>query len=170
MKLLFFKVNYRKSKLNNHKESSSGNGRKFSIERILFLSFILVFTAMVVVQTIMLSPTGNMIVSGNGFEGTPLGMEESLYSEGEIGLALENAVANNDLKILVNGDEVAVFNGKLVNLRVKDGDIIEIDGSSLKNDALVTIISKSENVNTNLFNKKIKISSGVKRLTQVRIN
>jgi hypothetical protein len=145
--------------------------QKLSFERFMFVTFIIAFTLLVVVQAALMSPTVRTFINGNDeFEGTPLDTEESLYEEGEIGIKLLNGIPDGHLKVLVNGDEAAVFNNSIINLKVMDGDIVEIDGSEANADSEVVIISKSDNISPESANKRVKLKSGVKRLTQVKID
>ncbi|MCX8132148.1 MAG: hypothetical protein N3I35_18895 [Clostridia bacterium] len=144
--------------------------QKFSFERFMFFTFIIAFTLLVIVQTALISPSVRTFVNGNDeFEGTPLGVEEYLYEEGEIGLKLLSGSPDGRLKVLINGDEAAVFNNSVISLPVKDGDIVEIDGSGIQDEAEVIIITKSENIDSECANKRVRIKSGVKKLTQVKI-
>ena len=75
---------------------------------------------------------------------------------------------NEDLKLLVNGDEVAAFSQKLINIKVKHGDVISIDGS-LAGESEVEIVSASTNIISNDIGKRIKVNSNVKQLTRIII-
>jgi hypothetical protein len=109
------------------------------------------------------------LVKDEGFDGRPLASEEYLYEEGKISIALLESENNEDLKLLVNGDEVAVFSQNLITLSVKDGDVIEVDGSLTDNETEVEIISASENVAGIEVGKKIKVNSTIEEITRVSI-
>lgn len=108
-------------------------------------------------------------MSDKGIDGRPLAQEEYLYKEGEISIALLESETNENLKLLVNGDEVAAFNENHIKLSVKDGDVIEVDGSLLDHETEVEIISASENIAGNNVGKKIKVNSNIEKVTQISI-
>ncbi|MFZ5989775.1 MAG: hypothetical protein ACOYWZ_21990 [Bacillota bacterium] len=164
MKVLIFKAG-KKEKKHVRKEKNP----RFGFERVLFFSFVCIFLTLIAVQTAMMNPSvRTFLVDDSGLEGSPLSLEEYLYSEGEISLALCEGDYNEDLKVLVNGDEVAVFSDNVVNLMVKDGDVIEVDGS-LAGEAEVEIISASENIANENIGKIVKVNSDVKELTKITI-
>jgi hypothetical protein len=162
MKVLVYKVN--KSKKNQEKDI------KLNFEKILFFSFIIMFTLLIITQTILMSPSIKTFIPLNKTnEGTTLGAEEYLYKKGEINLELQNAGSDEKLKVLVNGEVMGTFINKSLKLNVKDGDVIELDGSEIISEDEVKIISTSSNINSEILNKKLKIGSGVERLTDIQI-
>ena len=163
MKIVMFKVN-------NGRRSNKRRVNTMGVERFLTLLLVFTFTVLIIAQTALIGPdirtsTGETI----GREGKPLGLEEYLYSEGKIGLELSGPVPDEGIKILVNGDEVADFGRNFVSITVRDGDIIEIDGSDAMVDAEVSIVTRSENISESFANKRIKVGPGVKFLTQIDI-
>ncbi|MCX7709609.1 MAG: hypothetical protein N2484_07130 [Clostridia bacterium] len=141
-----------------------------SFERVLFLLFIATFTLLVIVQAAMTNPTvRTFLTADNEMAGTPLGVEEFLYEEGSISLKLVSEESDPDLRVLINGDEVAAFNENIVNISVKDGDVVEIDGSSSFKEAKVEIVSKSENIATDCIGKMVNIRSNIKKVTDIRV-
>lgn len=140
------------------------------LERVLFTAFFITFIVMIFVQAAMINPSiRTFITSTNEYEGAPLGVEEYLYSQGELGLKLVNAESNDNLKVLVNGDQVAAFTSRGVSLKVKNGDVVEIDGSNVDVDSVVGIVSKSANITTDCVNKTVNVKLEVKRLVKVKI-
>lgn len=163
MRFLIYKV---KGKGNEKRRSTFG----VNIERVLFLSFIAVFVLLIAVQAALLNPSvRTFLTSDSEYEGAPLALEEYLFEEGELGLSLVNAESSPKLKVLVNGDEVANFSIKKIDIKVRNGDVVEIDGSQLKNPAEVEIFSKSDNVITDCLNKKIKVRSNITNLIKVNV-
>ncbi|AUS96246.1 hypothetical protein CDQ84_11810 [Clostridium thermosuccinogenes] len=156
-----------------------GNGRyakkreknRLDIEKILMLLLMFIFAVVIIAQTTLIGPSIRTS-SGKaaGIEGKPLGLEEYLYDEGRIGLELLKSAPDENIKILVNGEEVAAFSDNYVSITVRDGDIIEIDGSEATRTAEVAIVSKSDNISDSCANKRLKIDSGVKILTQIKFD
>ena len=163
MRFLFYRVKDKKKQ----KKSTFG----MSVERLLFFSFIVTFILMIVVQTALLSPSIRTFLSVDSeYDGTPLALEEYLFEDGGLTLKLVNAEKNNQVKVLVNGDPVAAFVTNEINIRVKDGDVVEVDGSRSKAIAEVEIASKTENVISDCLNKRIKVQSNIISLVKVRVD
>jgi len=162
MKVLFYKFGGRMK----FKRGSAA----INFERALFLCFVIVFVLLILTQAALTNPNARTFLTGGpDIEGTPLGAEEFLYREGEIGLELLSPGANGEVKVLVNGDEAAVFNGSHVDVTVKDGDVLEVDASASQGDAEVEIVSKTDNITTGCVGLKVRADSGVKRLVRVKI-
>jgi hypothetical protein len=166
LKFILYRVNGKKKK-GNHREKKVP---KYSIERILFFSFICIFFLLIIVQTALVSPSIKAFVStGSEFEGVPLGVEEFLYREGDIKLQILSGNGSSDIKALVNGDEVAAFSSKNISLKVKDGDVVEIDGSSVRDETEVGVVFKSENISDDCLGKSVIVKSNIKKLIKVKI-
>jgi hypothetical protein len=150
------------------RKAESDARRKISFERAVFLVFILAFSVLIIAQMLLFTPSTRVFLTQNGeLDGKPLGIEEYLYNKGEIVL---QSIADENLKVLVNGDEIAAFKSSNVTLPVRDGDVVEIDGSALKKDVEVRIISKSDNVIVDNTEEKIKVNSDVKILTKIKVS
>ncbi len=155
---------------NKWREGKYTENRKLSFERVIFLTFILAFTFLIVVQTILISPVARTFISGKGeLEGIPLGREEYLYDEGEIGVKLLNGNTDGKVKILVNGDEAGVFTSSIVTLKVRHGDVVEVDGSDIGDEVEAVIVTRSDNIDNDCANKRVRVKYGVKKLTQIKI-
>lgn len=166
MKIVVFSVG-KKQRRPGTKKKSVNPGARF--ERVLFFLFMLFFISLIVVQTAMMNPSiRTFFNSDTDVEGSPLQYEEFLYNQGEISIALCDEEYNEDLKLLVNGDEVAAFSQNIINLTVKDGDVISIDGS-LAGEAEVELVSASSNIKSSDIGKRIKVNSDVKQLTRIII-
>lgn len=141
-----------------------------SIEKILFITFAITFTIMIIVQAALLNPdVRTFLAIDAGLEGSPLEVEEYLYEEGIVVLKLLNYESCHNLKVLINGDEWARFSEKELSLLVKDGDVIELDGSNFSKPVEVGIASNSSNVYLDSTDKEFKVNSTKKKLARVRI-
>jgi len=162
MKLLMFRVNA-------HKKNAYAR-RKINFERLLFFLFIISFAAMILVQAMLLNPSLRASLTfEEELEGTPLGVEEFLYNEGFIVLQIEGSVPGEDIKVLVNGEEYGSFKGGKLKVTVIDGDVIEIDGSSVQGEFDVVIESLSENISDELLGTRVTVFSNVKKLARIRV-
>jgi hypothetical protein len=168
MKIVVFKARKEKKKINAKTAARLVN---FGVEKILFFAFVCVFIALVFVQGTLMNPTmRTFLVNDKDIAGRALGDEEYLYKEGQISIALLESESNQDVKILVNGDEVAAFNENLVTLSVKDGDVIEVDGSLIEGETEVEIISASDNVAGIEVGKKVKVNSNIEEIARVSVD
>jgi len=165
MKVIVFRANTKKNK----KTHAKAVNPRFGFERFLFFSFIILFSALVLVQAALMNPaTRTFLVNDNGLEGSPLQFEEYLYSEGEISVALYSADVDENLKLLVNGEEVAVFSQNVINLKVKEGDVVSVDGSSTE-EAEVAIVYATDNIKLDNIGERIKVNSEVKHIARIII-
>lgn len=162
MKVVFFRVD-------SQSKAKRTAKAKINIEKVLFVSFIAAFTILIIAQAALITPSVRTFMTGRTeFEGKQLGLEEYLYDEGKITLELFRDQTDSGVKILVNGDEVAAFNNSVVSLTVRDGDVVEIDGSSLDSPAEIAVVSKTSNISDECL-KKTVVKGNVKLLTQVRM-
>ncbi|OPZ91042.1 MAG: hypothetical protein BWY74_02097 [Firmicutes bacterium ADurb.Bin419] len=167
MKVIFFRAGKGK-KISNDKTALRFMNMGF--EKVLFFAFVFVFIALLLVQGALMSPSlRTFLVRNNGIDGRPLAQEEYLYREGAISVALLESESNENIKLLVNGDEIAVFNQNLITLSVKDGDVIEVDGSLSDSETEVEIISASENISGVEVGKKIKVNSNIEEISRISI-
>ena len=113
MKVVIFKAGKEKKKIGDRTAMRFIN---FGFEKVLFFAFVCIFIAIIFVQATLLSPISTFLVKDEGVDGRPLASEEYLYKEGEISIALLESENNEDLKLLVNGDEVAVFSQNLIKI------------------------------------------------------
>ena len=167
MKVVVFRAKKEKKK---RSDTAIKNLINFGFEKILFFTFLCLFVAIVFIQGILLNPDlRSYLLKDEGVNGRPLGSEEYLYEEGEISIALLASESNEEIKLLVNGDEFAVFNENLITIPVKDGDVIEVDASSIDHEAELEIISASENIAGVEVGKKIKVHSNIEEITRISI-
>jgi|LSQX01.2.fsa_nt_gb hypothetical protein len=164
MKVLVFRIGKGNRKYKGIRKSSS-----IGFERLLFFLSICAFFVLLMVQAAMFNPSlRTFIVRDNALEGKPLEIEEYLYSEGRISIALCSGEPDENLKVLVNGTEVAAFINNVIELKVKNMDVIEIDGSVVE-DAEVEVISASNNITGDGVGKRIQINSEMKKLMTIII-
>lgn len=167
VKIVVFKAGKEKKKTSRN---STKRWINYGFEKILFFAFLCLFIAIVFIQGTLLNPSlRSYLIKDEEINGRPLGSEEYLYKEGVISIALLANENNEDLKLLVNGDEVAVFSQNLITLTVKDGDVIEVDASSIDNEAELEIISASENIAGVEVGKKIKVNANIEEITRISI-
>lgn len=143
-----------------------------NVEKLLFTTFFLFFSLLVITQTMLtISGSREGLSANSAIEGVPLGKEEFLYKEGEITLELlsEYKTYGDKIKVLLNGEEIGNFTYRLLTLKVKDGDIIEIDSTSVIDRIYITHRKASLNVINVDLGKKYAFDAEVKKIKKVKI-
>lgn len=162
MKLLYFNFNDRNKKTRPH--------RPLNLERFLFNAFLAVFVILLGVQAALLNPAIRSAVTvEEGLEGSPLGTEEYLYNEGSMEIRLENVESNSAVRVLVNGEERAVFESYSVIINVIEGDVVEIDASEATGSVEVTVSAMSGNFDQECLGRSYQAEGKVLKLLKVRM-
>jgi len=162
LKLLYYRVDTRKR--------ASRVNKCMGFERMLFMLFILTFSVLIIVQAALMNPSVKTSLSMNDeLEGKPLGIEEVLYNEGTIRLCLLNNESNSGVKVLINGEEAGRFSENTLDITVKDGDVVEIDGSNSLEEFEVAVLPVSDNISAECVNLKTTVRSNVVKVTRIRI-
>ena len=79
---------------------------------------------------------------------------------GEITLRLNGIHPSDDIKILQNGEPIAVFYDKEIKITVADNSVIEIDGSKIKQEFYIDILNISNNIKFENVSQ-IKVNSNI---------
>lgn len=146
--------------------------RKSTIfENVLFGTCILCFIVLILVQIILVVPSAreNLKLSDNSI-GVPLGSDEYLYNQGQLTLKMIGSDPDPTIQILVNGDAVAIFENLEMNISVRDGDVIEIDGSQSLLGHIIRVESVSANISSKCSTAVAKVESNIQTLVKVQIN
>lgn len=166
MKVILFRA----GKTRKKSDKTAYKIMNMGFEKVLFFAFICVFIALVFVQGLLMNPSlRTFLVRDSDINGRPLAQEEYMYKEGEISIALLESETNENIKLLVNGDEIAAFSENLVTLTVKDGDVIEVDGTLLDGETEVEIISATDNISGIEVGKKVKVNSNIEEISRISI-
>lgn len=169
MKFIVYKVP-KKGKYKNAIREKRLINSSFSFERSLFSFIIGVFILLVIVQGALLTKSVRASLSlDQELEGDPLQAQEYLYKTGSVELELKSGFANPDVKVLINGEEAGVFNMDLITLQVKDGDVVEIDGSAVPGPVEVIVGAKSDNILTDCISTSITTESDIRLLTSIKL-
>jgi hypothetical protein len=136
-------------------------------EWFLFKVFLTAFIIMIAAQAALLYPSVRSSVSDYYIEGDPLEKEAYLFVPSRMELKLINIDNCPDLKVLVNGIEKETFENNSVLLELKDGDVVELDASSLFVPAKIQISAVSENI-SGLLGKTIFINDGITLVAKVK--
>ncbi len=146
-------------------EKKTGEAR---FEWFIFKAFLTVFIILIAAQTALLSPSVRSSVSEHYYiEGEPLREEAYLFVPCSMELKLINIDSCPDLKVLVNGMEREAFESNTVLLKLKDGDVVELDSSSVLVLAIVQISAVSENIG-GILGKTISVTDGITPVARLK--
>lgn len=144
---------------------------KNKFEKILFIIAVICAGALFLTQIGMISNTLRPFLSDvEVFEGKYIKEIDSLIKEGRLTLELVDMSKEHDIKVLVNGIETAHFYDKFIDIKVKDDSIVEIDGSKIKSSFSVKIVSKSDNIKSDLVGKAVTLQSNIKVLARIKVS
>lgn len=116
------------------------------VEGILKTAFLISFALLMAVQVILTVPEVRSSLNREALDGIPLGKQAYLVEPCKMELRLLNMENCPQLKVLVNGEEADAFNSDTVLLELRDGDVVELDASSMLIQARVQISAVSRNI------------------------
>ena len=152
--------------------NSADNKDKNTIfENVLFSTCIICFCVLILVQILLVIPSvrSSLNLSDKSI-GAPLSSDEYLYNQGQMTLKMIGIEPDPAVCILVNGEAVAMFENMEMNINVKDGDVVEIDGSQSQIGHIVKVETISSNINSNCLNAVVTVERNMKKLLKVRVN
>ena len=165
MGVIIIKVKIFKFK-SNHDQSENNT----FLENLLFGTCILCFLVLIIVQIILAVPSfRNTLHLNDKSIGLPLKGDEYLYTQGQMTLKILGEDPDPMLKILVNGDKVAQFDSTEAIINVRDGDVIEIDGSQSLVEHVVKVESITTNINAKCKNAVIRVENNIRKLVKVQM-
>lgn len=154
--------------LKKPENTEAKNGR---LENLLFGICILCFVILLAVQVVLVVPGfRDRLNFSDKSIGLPLNSDEYLYNQGQITLRMLDEQPDPTVYILLNGDSIGSFDNTVMNLSVKDGDVIEIDGSKSLTGHIVTVDSISSNINKHCKNATANVENNIKLLVKVQVN
>jgi hypothetical protein len=156
-------------KLKKHTEHNKDKATIF--ENILFGTCIVSFVILILIQILLVIPAtrDNLNLSDKSI-GVPIIKDDYLYNRGQITLKMIGNDPDPTVRILVNGDVVAMFENLRMNIDVKDGDVIEIDGSSSLIGHIISVEALSTNISSKCKTAVARVESNIQRLVKVRVN
>ncbi len=141
------------------------------LEIVILILTVISMLFLVFIQIISPSDIDIVAVVGkhsNGNEFTPM----NKLNINEKGIVILKLLNNNleDIKILVNGDEVDNFQSNdEVSIQVYNNDLIEIDGTKYLERVKVQIIGISENLELPELDTTIETSQSIEMLGRVKV-
>lgn len=152
-------------------KNNGGDGKGSTFENLLFSICIICFIALVIIQIIFMVPSVREYLNLTDKSiGVPLGEDEYLYGRGQITLKMNGTQPDPEVQVLINGDTVQKFDNLLMNIEVKDGDVIEIDGTQSSSGHIITVDEISSNISGACKNSVARVESNFQRLLKVKFN
>ena len=153
-------------RIGNKAEKTETQTISEKIERLLLRTVLTVFMLLVAVQIALLNPSVRNATANDPIEGELLGTEVFLYVPCKMELKLMNIDNCPDLKVLVNGAERDAFEDNSVLLDLKDGDVVELDASTVLVVARVQVSAVSENI-ADILGKTISVTDGISLVAKI---
>lgn len=152
-------------------EDKNNKERGAVFESLLFKVCLLFFCVLLLIQLIFAVPffRDKLNLTDKSI-GVPLNNDEYLYNQGQVTLELVAESPDPALKILINGDEVATFENLEMPLNVKDGDVIEIDGSTSGSGHIVRVEATSSNVNSKCKDVVARVETNIEKLVKIKVD
>lgn len=142
----------------------------FNIERLMFRLFVISFSLLLAVQLAMTNENmRNLLTPGSDLDGRALEVNEFLYNEGKLRLQLIGIEASDQLKVTINGEVVALFTTNIIEVSVKDGDVLGVQCMGTKYKGEIEIVSRSPNVITDCVGKRFKTDGDPKGTLRIRV-
>lgn len=165
MKLIVFK--YSRDKL---KGGNNGKSGRINYERILFTAVIVAFSILVLAQAALMNNTARTFISDTArYEGIPLEGQNALFEEGKLVLELTDDIDGSVLKVLVNGDETGNFSSRVLELTVKNDDVVEIQNPVKSTVLKIKIDNASDNIKGSFKGKVFNMKEGINKLVRIRL-
>ncbi len=169
MKMNLLKFSHKENEKDPREVITKDSGTNF--ENILFKTSLILFFVLISVQIILVIPSVREKLNLTDKSiGSPLSNDEYLYNQGQVMIRLVSEEPDPTVKILVNGDEVAIFENIKMSINVKNGDVIEIDGSESVTGHIIRVESLSSNINSSYINAIAKVENNIQRLMKVQVN
>lgn len=166
--LLFYQGNNaeRSEKDSKTNKLQKSGGKRF--ENFLICIGFAVLFIMIAVQAAMVLPGTRTAFFHEKMEGNPLSAEVYLFVPCKMELQLTNMGQCLDLKVLVNGEERDSFREKSLLLELKDGDVVQLDGSNVPVLAQVQISAVSRNI-SELLGKAVVVTDGIITVASINV-
>lgn len=155
----------------SEKEKRINKLQKIGVKRFDYLLIGIGFTVLVImitVQAAMVHPDFRATYFYEQIEGDPLSAEVFLFIPCKMELTLTNMSQCLDMKVLVNGEEKESFKEKVLLLELKDGDVVQLDGTNVPVLAQVQISAVSQNIQ-GLLGKTVTVTDGITTVANISV-
>ncbi|MBO8138517.1 MAG: hypothetical protein H0Z40_10355 [Desulfotomaculum sp.] len=138
---------------------------RFLIRLVIVSALVLIMIQALVVNNPFLKPIDGVGLDHN----TAVSTSTIKWDQPHITLYLENYSSLPHLKVLVNGDQVAVFDDRYTTVTVQEGDVIQIDGTFYNHNILVKVLNTTAEVFNPAVEKQIIVKGNVVEVGPVKI-
>ena len=150
------------------------------IEKLLFSTVVLTLTGMAIAQILLTDESWRNYLNFasrlesqkiviNNFPQTEVPASASIQNLGSVTLELQRYEMLPHAYVLVNGKETKKFLTKTVSVPVRNGDILEIDGTYYKKPFDVIIKEATDNIQNPKKNKKITVNQDITLVSEVKL-
>lgn len=146
------------------------NGWWSRINTIISKGLVLLFTALIITQFLLMNQTVKTFISRTDqLEGKSIADSQLFIKRGEIEISIENDSFIRPLVFYINGDKASFPAGKSIKLQVKDSDIIEVSGAEYNDTAILRVTKVSENITVPELGKLIYVNNNLVMIDRVRL-
>lgn len=156
----------------SEEEKNENKPQKTAIKRfensLIYIGFSVLFI-MIAAQAAMVYPGIRTAFFYEQMEGNPLSAEVFLFVPCKMELSLTNMGQCLDMKVMVNGEERDSFREKSLLLDLKDGDVVQLDGTNVPVLAQVQISAVSRNI-SGLLGKTVVVTEGIITVANISVS
>ena len=140
------------------------------INRIIYKGLVLLFTALIISQILLMNQTVKTFISKTDkLEGKSIADSQLFIKKGEIEISIENESSLGPLVFYINGVKAASGFGKSIKLQVKDSDVIEVSGADYNDTAILRVTKVSENITVPELGKQIYVNNNLVMIDRTRL-
>jgi hypothetical protein len=153
------------------KDINKSQSLTFKVEKLLIKAVTIGLFLLICFQFIMLNDSARVFLNyTSALEGGPLGETEMLTKEGSVYVLLENEQLMPRAQLLINGEPVAAFNNREIEVVVKNNDLLELDAARAVDEYVnVSVVGISDNVLQPSVGLRIKAKNKIEVISRVRL-
>ncbi|AGB18966.1 hypothetical protein [Thermoanaerobacterium thermosaccharolyticum] len=146
----------------------SGHVYFISFDNLIAFFVIAGFLTVIITQVLMLNDNIRVFLnSTEKIEG--ININTYLSKDGTLKLELVNMEKAQNAYVLINGDPKYSFKNKSVDISIKQGELIEIDGTKYKQTLYIKVADSSDNVIEPQRTAVVKVNGDIEVVGRVRL-
>ncbi|WP_434579114.1 hypothetical protein [Thermoanaerobacterium thermosaccharolyticum] len=146
----------------------SGHVYFISFDNLIAFFVMAGFLTVIITQVLMLNDNIRVFLnSTEKIEG--ININTYLSKDGTLKLELVNMEKAPSAYVLINGDPKYSFKNKSVDISIKQGELIEIDGTKYKQTLYIKVADSSDNVIEPQRTAVVKVSGDIEVVGRVRL-
>ncbi|KAA5807683.1 hypothetical protein [Thermoanaerobacterium thermosaccharolyticum] len=139
-----------------------------SFDNLIAFFVIAGFLTVIITQVLMLNDNIRVFLnSTEKIEG--ININTYLSKDGTLKLELVNMEKAQNAYVLINGDPKYSFKNKSVDISIKQGELIEIDGTKYKQTLYIKVADSSDNVIEPQRTAVVKVNGDIEVVGRVRL-